>query len=99
MEHEETSHLELDLSGGDMPELVLELDPRLQPISRHRKGLPREGRPGEDVSEDQLYLPVHSDPDSTPQMIQVSTLEQPGNTSGMVSMSNAVEKSHRRETD
>ncbi|CAK6438769.1 unnamed protein product [Pipistrellus nathusii] len=91
MEHEEMSHLELDLSGGDMPEL--------EPISRHQKGLPQEGGPGEDVPKGQLYLPVHSDPESTPQTIQVYTLEQPSNASGMVSMSNEVEKSHRRETD
>lgn len=99
MEHEEVSHPVLDLSGGDMPELVLKLDPRLQPISRHQKGLPQDGSPGEDVSEDQLYLPGHSDPGSTPQRIRVSTSEQPSNTSGMESMSNEVEKSHRRETD
>nr|KAF6300606.1 hypothetical protein mMyoMyo1_009079 [Myotis myotis] len=99
MEHEEVSRLELDLSGGDMPELALKLDPRLQPISRHQKGLPQDGGPGEDVSEDQLYLPGNSDPDSTPQTIKVSTSEQPSNASGMESMSNEVEKSHRRETD
>lgn len=81
MEHEEMSHLELDLSGDDMPELVLKLNPKLQPISRHQKGLPRDGGPG-DVSEDQ-----HSDLDSTPQMIEVSTSEQPRNASGMESMS------------
>lgn len=99
MEQEEMSHLEHDLSGGDMPELVLKLDPRLQPISKHQKGLPRDGGPGKDVPEDQLYLPVHSDPDSTPQMIKVSTLEQPSNASDVESMSNEVEKSHRKETD
>lgn len=49
--------------------------------------------------EGQLYLPVRSDPESTPQMIRVSTSEQSGNSSGVVSMSNEVEKSHRRETD
>lgn len=98
MEREEMSHLELDLSGSDMPELVLQPSPRLQPVGRRQKGLPRDGGPGEDVSEDRLSLPVHSDVDSTHQTIQVSTLGQPVNSSSTESMWNEVEQSHRRGT-
>ena len=42
-----------------------------------------------------VYLPVHSDVDSTHQTVEVSTLEKPINSSGMESMSNKVEKSQK----
>lgn len=99
MEPEEMSHLELDLSGGDMPELAPKPALRLQPISRHQQGLPQHRGPEEDVFEDQLHLPVHSDVDSTHPTIKMFTLEQPINSSSLESVSNEVENSHRRGTD
>nr|KAF6426436.1 hypothetical protein HJG59_009140 [Molossus molossus] len=98
MEREERSHGDLDLSGSDMPELVRQPSPRLQPVGRRREGLPRAGGPGEDVSEDQLALPVHSHVDPTHQMIQASTLGQPVDSGSTESMWNEVEPSHRRGT-
>lgn len=82
MEHEEINHPETDFSGNGIPELVLKPRPRLQPISRQQKGLPRVGGPG-GVFEDQLYLPVHSDVDSVHRPINASALEQPINSSSV----------------
>lgn len=97
MEREEMSHLELDLSGSDMLEPLPQPSPRLQPMGRRQKGLPRDGGPG-DVSEDRLSLPVHPDVDATHQTVQVSTVGQPVNSSSPESMWNEVEQSHRRGT-
>lgn len=53
----------------------------------------------EKVFQRSVYLPMHSDVDSTHQMVKVSTLEKPFNSSSMEGLSNKVEKSHRRGTD
>lgn len=97
MEREELSHLEPDLSGSDTPKLVFKPSPRLQPISRHQKGLPQ--MVVQEMFRRSVYLPVHSDVDSTHQTVRVSTLEKPINSSSMESMSNKVEKTHRKGTD
>ncbi|XP_069322498.1 extracellular sulfatase Sulf-1 isoform X2 [Eulemur rufifrons] len=76
MGHEERNHLDTDVSGNGMTELVLEPSPRLQAISRRHKELPLDGGLG-DVFEDQLYLPVHPDRTSVHQTSNVSTVEQP----------------------
>ncbi|KAF6100028.1 hypothetical protein HJG60_011734 [Phyllostomus discolor] len=72
-------------SGSDMPKLVFKPSPRLQSISRHQKGLPQDGGPGR-MFRRSVYLPVHSDVDSTHQMVKVSTLEKPINSSSMESI-------------
>ncbi|XP_053414770.1 extracellular sulfatase Sulf-1 isoform X2 [Nycticebus coucang] len=77
MGREEINHLDTDFSGNGMTELVPEPSPRLQAISRHQKELPWDGGLGEDIFEDQLYLPVHSDRSSAHQTVPVSTMEQP----------------------
>lgn len=94
MEHGDINDLETDFSGNGVSELVLKPSPRLQPLSRHQKELPRVGGPGQDVFEDRLYLPVRSDIDSTHQTVRASTSEEPINSS-TESMWNEVEKNHR----
>ncbi|XP_073856095.1 extracellular sulfatase Sulf-1 isoform X3 [Macaca fascicularis] len=97
MGHEGTNHLETDFSGDGMTELELRPSPRLQPIRRHPKELPQDGGPGEDVFEDQLYLPVHSDGISVHQMFTMATAEHPSNSSTMGKMLTKVEKNHEKE--
>uniref|UniRef100_A0A5F4WF90 Arylsulfatase n=1 Tax=Callithrix jacchus TaxID=9483 RepID=A0A5F4WF90_CALJA len=97
MGHEGTSHLETAFSGNGMTELVLRPSPRLQPTGRHPKALPQDGGPGENIFEDQLYLPVHSDRISVPQMFTMATTEHQGNSSIAGKTLTKVEKNHEKE--
>uniref|UniRef100_H0XM08 Uncharacterized protein n=1 Tax=Otolemur garnettii TaxID=30611 RepID=H0XM08_OTOGA len=81
MGREEINHRDTDFSGNGMTELVPEPSPRLQAISRRQKELPWDGGLGEDIFEDQLYLPVHSDRTSAHQTVTESTVELPINNS------------------
>lgn len=94
LEHEERNHLETDFSGNGLTELVLKPRPRLQPSSRQQKELPQRGGPGQDIFEDQLHLPVHSDVDSVHQTINTAAVEQPPNSSSEKRMLNKV-KNHK----
>ncbi|XP_055154970.1 extracellular sulfatase Sulf-1 isoform X2 [Symphalangus syndactylus] len=95
--HEGTNHLETDFSGDGMTELELKPSPRLQPIRRHPKELPQDGGPGKDISEDQLYLPVHSDGISVHQMFTMATAEHLSNSSIVGKMLTKVEKNQEKE--
>nr|XP_012319075.1 extracellular sulfatase Sulf-1 isoform X1 [Aotus nancymaae]XP_012319076.1 extracellular sulfatase Sulf-1 isoform X1 [Aotus nancymaae]XP_012319077.1 extracellular sulfatase Sulf-1 isoform X1 [Aotus nancymaae] len=97
MGHEGTNHLETDFSGDGMTELALRPSPRLQPTGRHSKALPQGGGPGEDIFEDQLYLPVRSDRISVPQMFTMATTEHPGNSSIVGKTLTKLEKNHEKE--
>lgn len=97
MGREELSHLGTDLSGNGMTELVLKHGPGLQAISRHQEELPQDGEPGEDVFEEQLYLPVHAKRTSVHQTFNASTEEPPVN-SNITEMLTKVEKNYNRET-
>ncbi|KAM4865226.1 extracellular sulfatase Sulf-1 isoform 2-T5 [Thomomys bottae] len=77
MEQKEISQLESAFSGNGMTELALPLNPWLQPSRRHQGALPQSDEPGEDVLEDQLYLPVHPDGNFVHQTLNMSTLQQP----------------------
>ncbi|MBZ3887597.1 Extracellular sulfatase Sulf-1 [Sciurus carolinensis] len=76
MGHEEVAPSESNFSGSGMTELASQPHPRLQLISRHQKELPQDAGPGEDVFEDQFYLPVHSDGASVHQTFNVSSVGQ-----------------------
>ncbi|XP_042522903.1 extracellular sulfatase Sulf-1 isoform X1 [Dipodomys spectabilis] len=76
MEQEEVIHPESAFSRHGMTELALPPHPGLQPIHRHQVALPQDDGPGEDVFEDQLYLPVHSD-GNLHQTLNTSSIQQP----------------------
>ncbi|XP_055459525.1 extracellular sulfatase Sulf-1 isoform X3 [Psammomys obesus] len=68
---EETHHLEDNISGNGMTELVL------QPTSQQQRKYPQDVEPEEDAFEDQLHPLVHSDRTSAHQVSDVRSEEQP----------------------
>ncbi|XP_051700513.1 extracellular sulfatase Sulf-1 isoform X2 [Oryctolagus cuniculus] len=92
VEHEDISHLETGASGNGLTELTLLPRPRLQPLSGYKKDPPQEGGPEDDVFEDQLHLPVHSDRTLVHQTVNAATMEQPMNSSLVERMLTTVEK-------
>ncbi|XP_060241837.1 extracellular sulfatase Sulf-1 isoform X2 [Meriones unguiculatus] len=68
---EETHHLEDNISGNGMTELVL------QPTSQQQRKYPQDVEPEEDAFEDQLHPLVHSDRTSVHQVSDVRSEEQP----------------------
>ncbi|EGW12787.1 hypothetical protein I79_017781 [Cricetulus griseus] len=94
---EEIHHLDGDISGNGMTELVFQSHRKLQPIGQHQRGRPQDVEPEEDAFEEQLHPHVHSDRTSVHQVFNVSSVEQPIHSSHTERILTKMQKNDTKE--
>ncbi|XP_051014963.1 extracellular sulfatase Sulf-1 isoform X2 [Acomys russatus] len=90
-------HLEGDISGNGMTELVLLSRHRLQPTSQHQRKYPQDVEPEEDAFEDQRHPRARPDRTSIHRVFGVSRVEQPVHSSHTERMPTKTEKNDTKE--
>lgn len=94
---EEIHHLESDISGNGLTELVLQSCHKLQPTSQHQGKYPQDVEPEEDAFEDQWHPRVHFDRTSVDQVFNVPSIEQPFYSSHTERTLTKTEKNETKE--
>ncbi|XP_007487063.2 extracellular sulfatase Sulf-1 isoform X1 [Monodelphis domestica] len=97
MGDKELNHFDMDFSGNGLTELQSTNSFILQPISSHQKESHQGNDQGENIFEDQMYLPVSSDGSSVHQVANISDADQTIRSSKMETILNTTKDNHTRE--